>query len=184
MVTRNDTTRERRPCAYIAAPFTLMSTVPETSKVPHGIIPDGQYKSSLLQIEKALTGYGLDTFLPHRDVNQWGRRIMSPESVATLCTEQVAACDLFVGILGSSCGAHYELGLAIGMRKPTIILHCDEIPDSFVAQGIDVLAREDVKLDVRILVLSCRNLSDVYQALISSTVDFFLLRTVFLSAMA
>lgn len=141
------------PLAYIAAPFTGFDTRIENdqrqqnlfgSQRPHGIIPRGGFRLDLLAIERALSSIGFSVILPHRDVNGWGQKTMTPEAAMKACTDHVAATDLFVGVLGRSCGAHYEFGLAYAQGKPCIILSIEDLSRSFLAGGVDVLASPDV----------------------------------------
>jgi len=133
------------PTAYIAAPFTAIATTNSNNQstdlfkidLPHGEIKKGKYRNALLSVESGLQTYGISSIIPHRDVNSWGSKILSAREVVRRCTEQVTSCDLFVAILGDSHGAHYEFGLALGMNKPCVIIHCSEINESFISNGFD-----------------------------------------------
>lgn len=135
--------------AYVAAPFTMMAktdqavdlrghTLPLFPKsLPHGKIPSQDaYRKTLLAITKALESSGITCFLPHRDVNKWGSKVLTPEQVVRACSKYVSECDLFIGILGESFGAHFEFGIALGLSKPAIIIHCEEMQSSFIARGV------------------------------------------------
>ncbi len=129
------------PSAYIAAPFTGVAgdsndDINDLFERPHGTIKRGRFKDALLDIEKNLMTQGFVTVIPHRDVNEWGRIILNPKQVTSICTEQVSHVDLFVGLLGNSHGAHYEFGIARGKGKPCIIIHCNELGESFIAEGV------------------------------------------------
>ena len=162
------------PCAYIAAPFTGIAT--ETAANlgdlfedtgPHGTIPPGRYRSALLSIERALRKLGIHSLLPHRDVNEWGARKLSSEQVVSLCTTQVTRCDFFVGLLGTSHGSHYEFGLARARDIPSIIIHCDELSESFIADG--------VKSDgTRTFVINVTRLRDIEGVLMSVKTSEFI----------
>src|ERR1035441_10043783 len=76
------------PYAYIAAPFTTIAVDPsfkadktELFSLPplHGRINRGVFRNCLLATARALHGVGLNTLLPHRDVNQWGKKILRSE---------------------------------------------------------------------------------------------------------
>jgi deoxyadenosine/deoxycytidine kinase len=133
------------PSAFVAAPFTEYAPkVPPkfedagrflSSEPEHGIITDPAYRDFLLKVEKALRQLGIRSFIPHRDVNAWGERGLSASQVVSLCSSYVARTDLFVGVLGTSHGVHYEFGLARGLGKPAIILRVGAIPESFVSKG-------------------------------------------------
>lgn len=175
--TRNDAARSGRPIAYVAAPFTAR-TAPAPSPrqrqlfaADHGIIPRGPYRTALLRMCEAMESLGLQAFLPHRDVNRWGRRSLSADRVVQECTAGVHSCDIFVGLLGASHGSHYEFGLALGLGKPCIALRCDELPSSFVAGGMTAL-------NSSMLTLHCKRLGELRKVLVSREVIDFLARFV------
>ena len=62
---------------------------------------------------------------------------MTAGQVALECTHQVYASDLLICLLGTSAGAHYELGVARGLGKPVVILACRELTSSFIGHGIE-----------------------------------------------
>lgn len=164
------------PTAYLAAPFTSAATesVEEASllpETPHGIISQGPYRKILVGIEKALANIGIDTFIPHRDINKWGTLTLSPSQVTSRCSKYVDETDLLIGILSTSHGSHYELGLAQGLGKPVLIIRCKELPESFIAEGM-------VSDSDRLLVVEVEKLSDVVPAITSNEVLRFLNRFV------
>lgn len=130
---------------YLAAPFTAAEEqypIPGVGDIQsgevattHGKIPPGPYRSALTEAANAMRRLGFNVILPHNDVNDWGDKKLLPEEVMRTCTEQVALCDLFVGILAQSCGSHYEFGLALGLGKPCLIIAPDELSHSYLAQG-------------------------------------------------
>ena len=162
------------PSAYIAAPFTGIADEPdddisELFRRPHGTIKRGRFKEALLSIEKYLQDYGIASLIPHRDVNEWGKLILNPEQVTAMCTEHVIQTELFVGILGNSHGSHYEFGIAMGMGKPCIIIHCEELGESFIAEGI-------VNNDSSILSISCKKISAIKERIKENDVENFIKR--------
>lgn len=160
---------------YIAAPFTNVSRPIMINGSLYDMIGPGQYRDSLLQIEQVLKTYQLDTFLPHRDVGDWGEQYRTAKEVVYLCTKHIVASEIFVGILGHSCGAHYEFGLAIGLQKRAIIIHCAEVEDSYMAQGFDAYALSGIGMDSRILSIQCEFMAEIGKYLKSSIVEEFLL---------
>lgn len=143
-----------RLLAYLAAPFTSAASIPTHNQelvqsllfqesVPHGRIPRGPYRNMLLSAEHALAQCGVSTWIPHRDSNRWGRRQMTPEEAAQECTEQVLVADFIVCLLGNSCGAHYECGLARGAGKPIVFIDCLELRSSFMAAGLATVNSPD-----------------------------------------
>ncbi|HSE19583.1 MAG TPA: deoxynucleoside kinase [Pyrinomonadaceae bacterium] len=151
------------PVAYLAAPFSGRDILPEDTNAQsslfeitlgHGVIPRSGFRQELLGVERALGSYGLTVLLPHRDVNEWGRKQLKPEEAMRDCTDHVENCDLFVGLLGSSCGAHYEFGIAFAAGKPCILVETEDLSNSFLASGASVLESDDL------IYLKCRHLRD------------------------
>ena len=146
----------------MAAPFTGIATE-ETDHsaqltfidIPqlHGKIKPGEYRRMLQSVEKKLKKLNIDTLIPHRDINKWGDKVLSPNEAVMNCTESVVDCDLFVGILGNSCGAHYEFGVAKGKSKPCVLVLCNEIDSSFLGKGFEC--------DDNQLVLKCEKISEI-----------------------
>lgn len=166
----------RFPYAYIAAPFTAVAGT--TSRLPapdiddlfpteraHGEIGRGWYRRSLLRLASELDAVGLNSVLPHRDVNDWGKKLLQSAQVFEACTEHVKNCDAFVGILGQSPGSHYEFGLASAFGKPTIVIHCEQLSPSYISLGISSRTT---------LVLRCKLLSQAPSLIRSAGVREFL----------
>jgi len=132
----------RFPSAYLAAPFTAFAQGSQEGSgalnldLPHGTLEDGPYRQFLLSIERALRKYGISTLIPHRDINVWGNRKLPSEEVLRLCSEYVHETDMFVGVLGSSHGSHYEFGLAVSLGRPCLLIRTRLLPESFIASGI------------------------------------------------
>lgn len=173
------------PRAYIAAPFTSIAssttlTTPNSLPIsrslfpeqpPHGMIPKGGYRAALLGIERTLATWGLASIIPHRDVNEWGLRTLTPAEAMQGCTDHVHGCDLFVGIMGNSCGSHYEFGVALGIGRPCIILTPRNMPSSFLAQGVASLD------SANLLTVSFDNLDDAGKSLSTDRVRDFIFAT-------
>jgi len=163
------------PSSYIAAPFTSAASIQIPREAPalisldapHGLIPKGRYRDTLNGISRSMVSLGFSVMLPHRDINKWGRKILSPDTVYSMCTDAVKNCDLFVGLLGMSHGSHYEYGIAIGMGKPSIIISTEEMPHSFVADGVNVDSD-------RCLLVRCTSLASIPRALRERRVVEFL----------
>ncbi len=153
------------PWAYLAAPFTSIATIDSETSVKdnqltfeknaplHGVIKPGEYKKMLLDIEKALKKLCVNTVIPHRDVNKWGKKVLTPQKATRNCEYLVKECDLFIGIIGESNGSHYELGIAEGMLKPIVVIVCEEISTSFIGSGIVDSNRR--------LILNCKRIVDI-----------------------
>jgi deoxyadenosine/deoxycytidine kinase len=139
-----------RPIVYIAAPFTAAAGAKTAvsprrqlfeDRTSYGIIPRGPYRRGLAALAKSFAKLGLDGFLPHRDVNKWGRKRISAPTVFAECSYHVSRSALFVGILGQSHGSHYEFGIAQGLGIPSICITCDELSESFIASGVQTSQR-------------------------------------------
>lgn len=141
--------------AYIAAPFTAMAStpiaVPDDSAISalpgiafekrapeHGLLPDS-YRRQLLALETIVKTQGFATILPHRDVNKWGDRLLSPKNALAECTQSIRRSDVFVGIPGQSFGVHYEIGVAAGIGIPIAVLYAEDTDTSFIVKGVDAL---------------------------------------------
>lgn len=168
-----------RLLAYLAAPFTALAEARQPSgKSPtlllfeerpgHGQIPPGPYRRALLRIEQALRTFGIETWIPHRDTNEWGKRHMTEEQVARECTERTSSVDLFIGILSTSAGSHYELGLARGLGKPIVLVHCTALSSTFVGHGLTHGSWTDT------LCLSCETLDELPELFASKTFHEFI----------
>jgi len=168
------------PYVYIAAPFTIMAgDIDSTQKISvqadifdtepmHGRIKSGRYRNALNAILNFFENLNVSSLLPHRDVNDWGKKSLNQYDVFSLCTQHVINCDLFFGLLGQSTGAHYEYGLAKARSKPSILLHCAELNDSFIAEG--------VPSDGFTLILRCDRINQIKQILNNDYVYNFLHR--------
>jgi len=137
------------PSVYIAAPFSGVAANIEPSDtdnshnlrlidVPrqHGIIPPGRYRSVLTSLSKAFEHLGYQAILPHRDVNRWGKKELTPKEVGQGCKRLVKECSLFFGILGTSYGAHVEAGMAMALSKPTILVAVEGEQETFMARAL------------------------------------------------
>jgi deoxyadenosine/deoxycytidine kinase len=164
--------------AYVAAPFTefarsetAASTDQSDELLPaatlHGKIPVGEYRRALLGLENRLANHELETLIPHRDVNLWGRKTVLPNDVYAHCMLAVQKADLVVAILGHSPGAHFEVGLAQGLGKPVLLIHCSEIPPSYLATGMSFAAK-------RTFIARCERVRDIPSVLTRPNVETFL----------
>jgi deoxyadenosine/deoxycytidine kinase len=150
---------------YLAAPFTsragsrslnmltdqrLFGEAEYIDSIPRS------YRTKLLKLVRALENYGYQVFLPHRDINRWGRRAYPPSEIATRCLDAITNCDYFVGLIGESFGSHLELGVALGMNKPSVLLFADNIPTSFFGSGVSATDRVRVLRGKNILDLASK----------------------------
>jgi deoxyadenosine/deoxycytidine kinase len=171
---------QERNKVYIAAPFTAHAKSVSVEKpreaqsslfrqdVLHGVIPRGGYRDALSKLAKAWEQYGFTTLLPHRDINQWGKKHLTEKDVFEQCSSHVFSSNFFVGIIGQSPGAHYEYGIARGAKKPCVIIFCDQITPSFIING--------VKADEQTCVVRYKRLSSLSQVVHEPDVIDFLQR--------
>lgn len=131
------------PQIYIAAPFTTYATkMRESDKstgeikidlgtVEYGLIPQ-KYKKILLNIEKALcNNFMISTILPHRDINEWGKKEIPSTEVLKNLISSLDKSNLIVAIPSDSFGVHMELGIALSRNLPMIIFEVEELKNSF-----------------------------------------------------
>ena len=134
------------PSVYIAAGFTahesamveqqgIQDRLPEVV-LPISGIPTGHYREALLGLVQAFEDIGYQAFLPHRDINRWGARSMTPRQVADECIAKVAECELFMGVLGTSFGSHAEAATALALGKPTILVSLQGTEETFFGRGL------------------------------------------------
>ena len=105
---------------YIAAPYTSKST---TTSNPHrGEIKDTSYINFLDSIESVVKSLGFQTFLPHRDLHNWGKANLSEEEVGRRSLEELKKADLLIAYPEQSIGVNIELGWASAFKKEVLIL--------------------------------------------------------------
>jgi nucleoside 2-deoxyribosyltransferase len=130
---------------YLAGPFTQhLSFAPAIGLGPHsdatGSTGAAKFESSwrrtLLEAACSLESLGWSVFLPHRDVSAWGEREITPGDVARECLAAVMASDALIAFMGESFGTHVEVGVALGVRIPTVLVRSDESTESYFAGGV------------------------------------------------
>ncbi len=84
--------------------------------------------------------FGFSTFLPHRDIHQWGGVYIEPEDVMKKVFDAIKECDLFVTCPEYSKGPNVELGMAIALKKKSIIIQNENEKLSLVHAGLKGLA--------------------------------------------
>lgn len=146
---RKKSSKAGSPLVYIAAPFTNIASVdvqhvemssdeyrqPSLFPLEHGVIP-AHYRSTLNNVSRAFKLKGYDVLLPHRDINKWGNKQLSPSIIGQMCIKAVTDCDLFFGILADSFGAHFEAGIAIAASKPCILVRIKSQQETFMGTAI------------------------------------------------
>ena len=106
--------------AYIAAPYTSKSVT--QSNPHHGKITDASYINFLDSIESVTRSSGFQTFLPHRDLHNWGTANLSAEEIGRKSMEEVQNSDLLIAYPEQSVGVNIELGWASASNKKILIL--------------------------------------------------------------
>lgn len=156
------------PYAYIAAPFTSIADIQNGDEHNlflfddiggHGEIPpDNQVRMMLEMLDISVRKQGVNTLIPHKDINEWGRKKLTPKDVYKNCILSVENCDVFIGLFGFSPGVHMEYGYAIAKGKPCILINCNQVESSYISRGISGDQN-------RVLVLNVNNLLDVPECL-------------------
>lgn len=103
----------------------------------NGVISDeSPWRQLLEDTERALGLAGWSVFLPHREVSQWGSREITPGEVAAECLSAVASSDAVLAILGESFGTHVEVGMALGLGIPTVVVRSKQKTESYFGAGV------------------------------------------------
>jgi deoxyadenosine/deoxycytidine kinase len=135
--------RPLRPKIYLAGPFTGTTVANDPTandrlfSIPQMVIPvDSTWRLTLERTSRALATEGFQVYLPHRDISAWGTGASSARAVADACLRAVAECDIVLAVLGHSFGTHVEVGTAVGLGRPVVVVTETREPPSFVGGGI------------------------------------------------
>ncbi len=123
------------PNAYITAPFTEKSVIKGKEHV-YGEIKEQSFMNFLDTIESVVREFGFSTFLPHRDIHEWGKIYIEPEIVMRQVSDEIKKCDLFVTYPEYSRGPNVELGMAVALKKKSIIIQNENEKTSLVHAGL------------------------------------------------
>jgi len=129
--------------AYIAAPFSSM-TEPVNDERLYGELKDIAYIGFPEGIENVVKECGFETFLPHRDLNKWGRVYIEPSATVSGCYMAISSCDIFIAYPGKSRGVHVEMGWASSFKKRLILLIPMGEKPSLIISGLNAVARTEV----------------------------------------
>ena len=133
----------RRRQVYLAAPFTARVRTHGESRESY--LFDGEslpehiptaYRRRLTALARAVERHGHEVLLPHRDINRWGKRSLPGSEIARRCLAAVADADCFIGFIAESFGSHAELGYALGLGKPSLLLLSAGDTTSFFGEGV------------------------------------------------
>ena len=133
------TARDTAGQVYLAGPFTSRTVrlVNDDAGSTMDMISDKSlWRQALLAAERTLQDESWSVFLPHRDVSEWGARQIAPGDVVRECLAAVRESDLVVALLEESFGTHVEVGVALGMGIPVVIVRCQDQPQSYFGGGI------------------------------------------------
>ncbi|MBI2547475.1 MAG: hypothetical protein HYW23_03450 [Candidatus Aenigmarchaeota archaeon] len=119
---------------YISAPYTNKSV--QQSNSIHGEIKDASYINFLDSIESAVKSLGFQTFLPHRDLHEWGKSNLSEEDVGRKSFEELNNSDLVIAYPEESVGVNIELGWASAFKKKVLILLKENQRTSIMHSGL------------------------------------------------
>jgi len=133
---------------YLAAPFTqmappkqiieaddisLFSTMDENTV--YGML-NVSYQTNLKKIAQAIAKHcQIPVYLPHRDINKWGKINYPTEYLTPRLIETVEKATAIVAIPGNSIGVHLELGIAIARHIPIVIFDTNDFSNSFFVRG-------------------------------------------------
>lgn len=126
--------------AYTSAVSAANDTIDASAGSVHainGVISDqSPWRQLLEDTERALRLAGWSVFLPHRRVSYWGSREITPGEVAAECLAAVASSDAVLAILGESFGTHVEVGMALGLGIPTVVVRSKQRTESYFGSGV------------------------------------------------
>ena len=118
---------------YIAAPYTSKSI---QNSPRHGEIKDAAYINFLDSIESVVRSLDFQTFLPHRDLHQWGKANLSEDEVGKRSMEELKNADLLIAYPEQSVGVNIELGWASAFKKKVLILLNESSRVSIMHSGL------------------------------------------------
>lgn len=122
--------------AYIAAPYTSKSSAPNNSHSAHGQIIDTSYINFLDMIESVIREQGFETFLPHRDLHNWGTADVDEDEIGKRSIDELKSSDLLVAYPEQSVGVNIELGWASAFKKKILILLNENSRVSIMHSGL------------------------------------------------
>ena len=135
---------------FLAAPFTQM------------LDSDGafepRFRGELAQLQIYLEELGHDVFSAHSR-EKWGEALDTPGGALAIDLAQIDRCDALVAVIGNppSPGVQLELGYAIAMKKP-LVLVADPLGDQpYLVDGIPPLTSATL--------IRVTNLAESYDAL-------------------
>lgn len=123
--------------AYIAAPYTSKSLMPNNSSAVHGKITDTSYMNFLDMIESIVKERGLETFLPHRDLHNWGTANVNEQEIGKKSIEELKSSDVIIAYPEQSVGVNIELGWASAFKKKILILLNENSRVSVMHSGLN-----------------------------------------------
>lgn len=141
---------------YISAPFT--KKMKDKKFGLYGEIHN-DHKSFLEDLETTIKSEGFSTFLPHRDISNWGS---DPNLDLCSATKQyfseISSSDIFIAYPENSRGVHMELGWALSQNKRILLIFENNFDLGTVIPGLKAFPNvnfmffntlEEMKLKIR-----------------------------------
>jgi len=114
---------------FLAAPLT--QTLGAERRV------DPQFRADLSRLHEFLESLGNDVFSAHVR-ERWGEALDTPSGALAIDLAQLKACDAVVAIVGTppSPGVQLELGYAVALNKPMLIIASDSAETPYLVRGL------------------------------------------------
>ena len=128
--------------AYIAAPYTKKTS---NENSPHyGEVTDMSYINFLNSVESVVRSIGFDTFLPHRDLHEWGKAHLPEDAVVKNSFQELKNSDLLIAYPEQSVGVNIELGWACAFKKKILILLNENDRVSIMHSGLKGITDSEI----------------------------------------
>ncbi len=111
--------------------------MPNNSSAVHGKITDTSYMNFLDMIESIVKERGLETFLPHRDLHNWGTANVNEQEIGKKSIEELKSSDVIIAYPEQSVGVNIELGWASAFKKKILILLNENSRVSVMHSGLN-----------------------------------------------
>ena len=129
--------------AYITAPYKSKSIFKE-SEVHDKIIVDVAYRNFLETIEATVKNCGLETFLPHKDLHEWGNIFIDPEEMGKKSLDILTSSDVVVAYPERSVAVNIELGWASLLKKKILVLVNDRDDVNLMHTGLNGVTNSEI----------------------------------------
>jgi len=119
---------------FLAAPFTqLLQTTGQTTTV-------GNYRRVLEGLIDLFDVNNIETFNAHKR-EEWGAKLEQPAKALSYDLDEISRSDLIIAIIGAppSPGVQLEIGYAIALKKPIILLVKNNEFVPYLARGLGIM---------------------------------------------